>query len=164
MNIIPDWKLLLVQAAGFILLLLVFKVFLFRPVLGVLEARRSEVEGQYQSAEDRRQEAEELKAQYERHLASIEEETRAKIADALKEGQSMRDEIIADSRAKAEQILTRAQEQIEREREAAFTDLRTRIADLTVAAAGKIIGEELDAQRHRALVNAFIDDLDGVTQ
>lgn len=161
MNIIPDWRVLIVQAAGFIVLLIVFKVFLFKPIAGILDARRSEVEGQFQSAEDRRREAEELRADYERHLASIEEETRAKVAEAIKDAQAIRDEIISDSRAQAERILTRAEDEIQRERDIAFAELKTHVADLTIEAAAKLINERLDDAKHRDLVNRFIDDLEG---
>lgn len=164
MNIIPDPRLLIVQAGGFILLLIVFKVFLWKPIMGILDARRSEIESQYGDAESRRHEAEELKASYERHLSQIEEETRAKIAEALKEGQAMRDEIIADSRAQADQILTRAEEEIQRERDKAMLELRTKVADLTVEATAKLIDERLDDAKHRKLVDRFIDDLEGAKQ
>jgi F-type H+-transporting ATPase subunit b len=160
-NIIPDPRLLIVQAGGFILLLIVFKVFLWKPIMGVLDARRSEIENQYGDAEKRRREAEELKASYERHMAQIHEETRAKITEALKEGQAMRDEIIADSRAQADRILTRAEEEIKRERDKAMHELRTRVVDLTVEATARLIGERLDDEKHRKLVDRFIDDLEG---
>ena len=159
---IPDWRVLIVQAGGFILLLIVFKLFLFTPIMGILDARRREVEGQYTDAETQRAAAEELKANYEQHLLAIEEETRAKVADAVKEGHAMRDEIIADSRAKADSILAKAEAEIQRQKETAMAELKTAVADLAVGAAGRIIDEDLNDDRHRALVARFVDELDGV--
>jgi len=69
-------------------------------------------------AETQRDAANELRAEYQQHLASIDEEMRAKITEALKEGQAMRDEIIADSHAKSDAILTK-KERIKLDREKA---------------------------------------------
>ncbi len=159
-----DPKVIIIQTGGFILLLLVFARFLFRPVRDILDARRNQIEDQYQDAEQKRAQAESLRAEYQGHLERIDEEARTKIAEALKEGQAMREEIISDSRAKGEQILTRAQEEIQRERDLAMAELRTKVADLTVAAAGKLIDEHLDDKKHRDLVSRFIDDIEGVRQ
>jgi len=162
MNIIPDPRVLIVQAGGFLLLLIVFKLFLFKPIMGILDARRKEIESQYADAEAQREAAGELKAEYQQHLAGIEEEMRVKIADALKEGQAMRDEIIADSRAKADGILAKAQGEIQRGKEQALLELKTKVADLAIGAAGKLIEENLDQEKHRQLVDRFVDDLGGV--
>lgn len=159
-----DPKVLIVQTGAFILLLIVFKLFLFKPVLGILDARRSEIESEYQDAENRRREADELRANYEQRLSAIEEEARAKIAEALKEGQAMRDEILADTRAQSERILTRAQEEIQRERDKVVHELRKHVADLAVEAAGKLIEEHLDDEKHRKLVAQFIDELEGARE
>ena len=159
-----DPKVLLVQVGGFVLLAIIFKLFLFGPILNVLDKRRTEVEGTYGDAENLRQAASDMKAQYEKHLSEIEEEMRSKIAEAMKEGQTMRDEIIADSRGKAESILTKAQEDIQREKEKAMTELRTKAADIAIDAAGKLIEEKLDHDKHRQLVSSFIDNLGEVKQ
>jgi len=156
-----DPRVLIVQIGGFVLLLIVFKLFLFKPIAGILEARQNEVEGRYQDAEAQRDAADKLRAEYQQHLASIDEEMRAKITEALKEGQAMRDEIIADSHAKSDAILTKAQEEIQREKEKALAELKSTVAGLAVDAAGKLIQEKLDDAKHRQLVARFIDDLDG---
>ena len=164
MNIIPDWRTLVVQVGGFMLVLIVFKLYLFKPVLDLLDGRRNEIEGRYEDAESNRRDAEGLKSEYEQHLAGVEDEMRARITEAVKEGQAMREEILADSRAQAERILTKAQEEIRRERESAVVELKTTVADLAVDAAAKLIGEKLDHARHRKLIGKFIGGLDEVSK
>ena len=164
MQIIPDPRVLLVQAVGFLLVLAVFKVYLFKPIMSILDARRGEIDDQYSDAEATRKTAEELRANYEQHLAAVDEEMRAKIAEALKEGQAMRDEIIADSRAKADSILTKAQDEIQREKEKALVELKTTVVDFTVNAAGKLIEANLDTDKNRKLVREFIGSLEEVAK
>lgn len=143
-------------------MLLVFKKFLFKPIMDLLEARRAEIEGQYDSAEDQRRLADELKADYEKRLAGIEEEMRAKITAAVKDGQAMREDIISESRTKADQILAKAQQEITREKDLALAEIRTKVTDLTLVATGKLLDEELNDQKHRKLVDKFISELDEV--
>lgn len=164
MDIIPKGPVLILQALGFLLVLLVFKKYLFGPVRSILDARRAEIENQYESAGSQKKAAEELKTDYEKRLTGIEEEMRAKITEAIKDGQTMREEIISDSRTKAEQILEKAQAEISREKELALAELKGKVADLTVAAAGKLIDANLDDKKHRDLVNKFIIDLDEVAK
>ena len=164
MNIVPDLKTVLVQVGGFILVLIVFKLYLFKPILGLLDARRNEIEGRYEDADAKRRDAEEFKSDYERRLVGVEDEMRGRIAEAVKEGQAMREDILADSRAQAERILTKAQEEIRREREMAVVQMKTTVADLAVDAAAKLIGEKLDRAKHRKLIGKFIGDLDEVSK
>jgi F-type H+-transporting ATPase subunit b len=163
-DIIPKGPVLIVQIGGFLLVLLVFKLFLFKPILGILDARRREIESEYERAEADRKAAEDLKAQYDQHLASVQDEMRAKITDAVKQGQAMRDEIIADSRAKADSMVAKAEEEIRREKDKALVELRTTVADLAVNAAGKLIDENLNSAKHRDLVSKYIDQLDEVSK
>jgi F-type H+-transporting ATPase subunit b len=163
-ELIPTWQSLVTQGLGFALVVIVFRLYLWGPVLGLIEARRDEVAKQYSAAEQDRKSAEDLKAQYEKHLANIEAEMRAKITEAAKEGQALREDIIAESRAQAEQVLSRAQDEIGREKDKAILEIKTRIADLAVNAAGKLIERSLDSDMHRQLVDRFIDDLEGVAR
>lgn len=162
LDITPE--VLILQMGGFVLLLITLKLFLFKPVMAILDARRAEVENDYSSAEARRKEAEELRVQYEQHLAKIDEEMRAKITEAIKEGQTMREEIISDSRTQAERILEKAQVEIAREKDIAMAELKTEVATLAVEAAGKLINEKLDIEKHRELVSKYISGLDEVTR
>lgn len=163
-NIIPNGPVLILQALSFLLVIIVLGKYLFKPVLAILEARGQEIESQYQSADAQKKAAEELRAGYEKRLAEIDEEKRAKITEAVKEGQTIREEIINESREKADSILTKAQDEITREKEIALAEIKGKVADLTIAAAGKLIDENLDDKKHRELVDKYIADLDEVAR
>ena len=132
--------------------------------MGIIDARRDEVENTYSAAEEDRRKAAELKAEYDKHLADVEAEMRAKITEAAKEGQAIREEIVAEARHKAERALARADEEIGREKDKAVLEIKTRVADLAVGAAAKLIEERMDEPKHSELVGKFIDDLDGAAK
>lgn len=164
MSIIPDLRVVAIQVAGFILILAVFKLFLFKPILGILDARRRELESQYESVEAARRAAEEMKSQYEQHLAGVQDEIRSKITEAMKEGQAIRQEILEESRANADAILQKAQHEIRREKDKAFAQLKEAVANIAVEAAGRLIEERMDDQKHIELVRKYIDRLDEVAR
>jgi F-type H+-transporting ATPase subunit b len=151
-----DPKVLIIQIGGFVLLLLVFKKFLFAPVLGILQSRQDEVRGIYAAAEAENAKMEELRADYERRLADIESEARKRIQDTVKEAQGIREQLLSEARANADKIMARAEAEIGREREKVIDELRREVVDLTVAAAGRLIGKSLDEPGHRQLVDEFI--------
>lgn len=146
------------------LVVLVFRRYLWGPIQDIIDARRNEVEGTYSAAEEDRKKAAELKAEYEKHMAEVEAEMRAKITEAAKEGQALREDILAEARQKAEQVMARADEEIGREKDKAVLEIKTRVADLAVGAAGKLIEERMDDEKHRQLVGQFIDQLDGAAK
>lgn len=164
MSIIPDLKVVAVQMAGFVLVLIVFKLFLFKPILSILDARKREIDSQYEMAEADRKAAEEVRTKYEQQLVGAQDEIRTNIAEALRQGQAMREEIITESRTKAESMLAKAQEDIRRETEKALVELKGTVADIVVNATEKLIEEKLDPDKHRALVSKYIDQLDEVAR
>jgi F-type H+-transporting ATPase subunit b len=155
-------SILLIQIVAFVLLALVFWKFLFGSVISLLDSRRKEISDQYEDAENKSVEAEKLKDDYLLKLTNVEEEIRNKLAEAVKDGQKMREEIITESRTQSDNILTKAREEIEREKNAAIVELKNTVVSLTLAAAGKIIEEKLDDKKHHEMISKFIDEFDGI--
>ena len=154
-----DPRVIAAQVTGFILLWMILAKFLFRPVLGLLQARQDEIKGTYEAAENERAKADELRADYERRLAGIEAKARARIQEAIKSGDDAKNEIIADARRRSEDILRRGEEELAREREKILSEIREEVVDLSLEAAGKLVGETLDEPRHRRLISDFISRL-----
>jgi F-type H+-transporting ATPase subunit b len=154
-----DPKLILVNILGFVLLLWILKKFLYGPITKMLADRAEQVRSTYEAAEAEKASMEQLRTDYERRLAGIEAEARQKIQTAIKEAQSVRDEIIADSRGRAEGILQRGQEELLREREKTLVALRQEVADLVIGASSRLIERSLDDAAHRKLVDDFISSV-----
>jgi len=154
-----DPKIIASQIIGFVLLWMLLKKFLFGPVMGLVQSRENEIKATYDKADAERSAAEQLKAQLDARLAAIEAEARTKIQAAIKEAQTAKDDMLAEARARVEDTLRRGQEDLAREREKILAEIREQTVDLSIAAAGKIIGESLDQARHRRLVNDFIDQI-----
>ena len=93
---------------------------------------------------------------YEQRLANIEEQARERIQAAIKDGQDLRDSLVADARKQSESIIEQGRNDIQRERRQAFIEMRQQIVSLAISAAGKVVGESLNDARQTKLVDDFI--------
>jgi F-type H+-transporting ATPase subunit b len=66
---------------------------------------------------------------------------------------------MAKSEQESQQVLVRAQEEIRAERDRVFQELRAQVAEIAVELAGRVVGEELDRNRHEQLIQDYIDQV-----
>ncbi len=151
--------LIVTEAIGFLLLLWFLNRFVFKPIFGILDERQRLITESYDQMDQDRARMEETRRQYEQRLQSIEEEAREKIQAAVKEAQGLRDNLIADAEAHAATIIEQGRNESERDRQKAFLEMRSQIVTLAVAAAGKVIDENLTDARQTKLVDDFIGSL-----
>ncbi len=150
---------LLLYTLNFIIVLVVLYAFGYRPILKALEARRQKIARGLEDA----QAAAEARANAEQEAARILAEAQANAAQVLREANRRAEEIAEEIRraaeAEAAQLRQDAHAAIEEERNRMLMELRDQVAGLAIAAARKLIGEALDEERQRALINAFFFDL-----
>ncbi len=149
---------LVAQIVNFSLLLGLLSVVLYKPVLKMLEQRATRIRESLAKAEEVRLEAERAEQEFQARLQEGRQEGHAIITQASKTGERMIEEARDKARQEAEGILTRARSEIEMERDRALTQLRQAFADLTVLAAGKVIGQTLDKQSHARLIDEVLED------
>ena len=151
-----DPRAILVNIVGFIALLIVLRKMVFTPIGKVLAERQQDITSTYDQLDADRRQMEALRADYEQRLASIEAEAREKIQGAIKDAQAARDQIIQEANGRSREMITRAEEEIAREREQAMITFRQQVVDLAMGAATKVIGDSLDDTRQRHLIDDFI--------
>jgi F-type H+-transporting ATPase subunit b len=154
-----DPKIVVTQILGFIVLVWALRKWAFGPVTAILESRRQAISAEFQTASDRQAEAEKLRAQYEQELRGIEAKARARLQEAIAEGQRLSGEIQTQAQAEASRRLQQAADEIEREREKAKEILKEQMIQLSVRAAEKILRQKLDDATQRKLAGEFIDEV-----
>ncbi len=152
---------LIAQIINFLLLAYILKKFVFGKVLQAMSDRQARIVGNLESADRERAAAEELKREYQEQLAQARTQAQVIVEKATKLAEQAKDDILKEARAEHARLLKDAQEEIARERERAVAELRNEVVSLSIAAAGKIIGQNLDANANAKLVSDFINNLDG---
>jgi F-type H+-transporting ATPase subunit b len=144
----------------FIILFPAFKSFFLAPLAASIEARTKSLEDTFTEAESLRSEMQQMKADYEKKLVQTEEDARTRIQNEVKKAQELRTQIQAEANAKAEDMLRKAREEIEAERDKVMTQVRVHVANLSLLATERILGENMDNERNRRLVEEFIDKVE----
>ena len=143
----------------FVLLLVILRKFAWGPILGAVQDREDHVRSTLELAASEREESTELLEQYRKQMLEARREAQDLIAKAKEMGVSVRKEIEEKARQEANVIMEKALESIEKEKEAALDELRQGSVDIALAAAGKLIGEELNQDKDRKLAVDFVNDL-----
>jgi len=142
----------------FLLLLLLLRLFAYRPLLRVLDDRRRFVAEQIAAAERERSKAEALFRRRQEVLSEAREQARAIAARAQTEAENRAREILARARADCESFRARAVLEIEREKEEARSALRAELTDLVFLAAAKVAGAVIDREQHFRLVQEAVEE------
>src|SRR5687767_7607346 len=158
MNLI-DPKQVLTQILGFLILVWVLRRNAWGPLLGMLEARREKIAGDFKEVDRLKTEAQEIKGRYELELRGIEAHARQRLQEAVAEGQKLATEIKAEAQTEAAHRVERANEEIAREREKAKEILKEQMVHLAMRAAEKILRQKLDDVAQRKLTGEFIDEV-----
>jgi F-type H+-transporting ATPase subunit b len=152
---------LIAQIINFLLLAYILKKFVFGRVLQAMSDRQARITSNLETADRERAAAEELKREYQEQLAQARTQAQAIVEKATKLAEQAKDDILKEARAEHTRLVKEAQEEIARERERAVAELRNEVVALSIAAAGKVIGQNLDANANAKLVSDFINNLDG---
>ena len=144
---------LVAQLVNFTILLIVLRLVAWGPLMRMLDERRDRIKESLDTAEQMKAQAAESDRAAHDQIEAARREGQALIAQA----QDIAGRIQADARTQAqtdaEATLARARNEIQQERDTAIADLRKEFADLTIAAAEKVINSSLDRGQHRRLID-----------
>lgn len=139
-----------------LILYLVFRLFLFKRVDAVLQARRDEIEHAKDSVLEKEREAEKLKEDYSAKLRDADKECEELINKSKQEGYDEYDRIVTEAKDKAEQIIVEARHNAQIEAQKEKDAYVSELTDLVVHAANKIAVSKHDEESDKELYNKFI--------
>ncbi len=138
------------------ILLTLFFLYVYRPLMAVMDKRRETIAKLVTEAEENRRQAEEVRAGNERVIGEAKEEARKILSLAKKSGDEQGKKIVAAVEAEISQKYKGALEDIERAKERAMEELTGQVAELVVAATAKLLQKNLDVQSQRQLIEEAI--------
>lgn len=147
---------LIAQLVNFGLLLVIFSVFLYKPLLRVLDERRKRIQEGLEASEEAKRRLAETEQEVARELDRARREGQELIAQAQQISARIQNEAREQARKDAEQLLERARNEIQLERDGAIAELRREFAELTITAAERVIKRSLDEKAHRDLIEEVL--------
>jgi F-type H+-transporting ATPase subunit b len=156
MTVQPYW--VLVAIVQFLLLFFLLQKFLWGPIQKTLKARADRIREGLETAEAAKRERAEMQTQVERLIAEARREAAALSERAAQAAEAAAAEIRAQAKQEGDRIRERARADAEQLHQQALSQLRAEVASMAVLAASRILGKEVDAKAHQALIERSLDE------
>jgi len=156
----PKLQELIVGAIAFGVIFVFMSKWVLPRVNKLLEERRQKIQGNLEEAERTKTAADQLLADYRQQLAGAREDANRIIEEARRTAEAMRKDLVTKAEQEYQGIVGRAQEEIRAERDRVFQELKTQVGELSLALAGRVVGETLDKTKQLRLVDDYIKELE----
>lgn len=133
-----DWQQILLHLFNFAILAGGLYLLLYRPVKQFMEQRQAYYQNIHQEAQQVKEQADQMKAEYQEKMSQMEKTIAQRQADAEQELEQLRSQQVADAKQEAEEILAKAQENAQREKTEMISKASKELVDIAVTAAEKI--------------------------
>jgi len=143
----------------FAILLALLGKFAWGPILRMVDEREKGIQAKLDQAAASHAEAAKLLEQHREQIADARRQANELISEGRQAADRVRKEIEEKARAEGQGMIERARTEIERERDAALEALRKESVDLALAAASRLMQENLDQAKDRALVERYLGEL-----
>lgn len=153
---------LLAQIINVVILLVVLYFVAYKPVMRMLDERSKRIKDSMEQADAIKEQAALTEEEMKKQLEKASKEGQQRIAQAVKASEEVREKAKQSARQEAETIITQARGEIHRERDEAISELRKEVADITIAAAEKVIDRSLDKKAHRELIDKVLEESDAL--
>ncbi len=153
---------LLAQVVNVVILLVVLYFVAYKPVMRMLDERSKRIRDSMEETDAIKEQVARTEEEVKKQLAAASREGRERIDRSVKAGEEVREKARQGARQETEALITRARDEIKRERDEAIGELRKEVADLTIAAAEKVIDRSLDKKAHRDLIDKVLEESDAL--
>lgn len=150
-----DWNILF-NIINLIILYLLMKRFLFKPVNAILEKRQQAADAQFAEADRQKAEAKESQKHYDALVQGAEDEKKRIVADARQEASAEYGRIVSEAKDKADGIVEKAKADAENEKAAAMQQADAAVRDMVVTAAARMVAMKDAKESDRALYDKFL--------
>jgi F-type H+-transporting ATPase subunit b len=157
----PDIGLLFWMCLSFGIVVWLLSKYAWKPILSAVKQRESSISDALNEAKKMREDMAKMSANNE----EVMRQARAEREILLKDARDIRDKEISEAKVKAkaeaDAMLGRAREDIRNEKNAAITEMKNQVGELSIQVAERILKDKLgDAAAQKALVDKVMNEAD----
>jgi F-type H+-transporting ATPase subunit b len=149
-----------VELAAFLIVLGILAKYVLPIINKAVDERQATIRQGLADAEEAKRRSAEAEEEYKRAISEARTEARAVVDEANRLAEQVRTDKRAQADQEYEQRLARAQEDINARTRQANEELRRNTADLAIAVAERVVGEGLDPEAHRNLIDRTIAEVE----
>ena len=150
--------LLVAFIVNFVILFALLSLFLYKPVMKMLDERSKRIKESMERAEATREEYARAEEEVKKLISKAREDGQVLVNQATQIGERLKEEAKEGARKEAQAIVDRTRAELEEERDRIIDDLRREFVDISISAAEKVIKETLDKERHRRLIEETLEE------
>lgn len=158
--IIPSVTELAWGTISFAILCFLMWKYAFPAVAKGMKARTDKIRSNLDEAENVRQEATEILAEYQRQLADARNEANRIIEEARQAADQLRQDMVRRADEEVAELRRRNIEDLKAAQDRVMGQLQLQVRDLAIDLAEKVVGANLDRTRNLALVDQLIAELE----
>ena len=155
MSIDPD--LAIFTAIVFVLLMIILRVFAWKPIMEGLDKREKSIADEIAEARESNEEARRTLEQYQAQLSSAAEEVKTMLAEAREEAEATRNRIVTEAEEAAKRERERAVNDISLAKDTAIRELAEKSVDTAISLAGQMLRKEVDGGVHQQLIQETLE-------
>lgn len=152
------WQIV-VSLLNLVILFLIVKKFLYKPIKKALKDREEKLEEKYTEADERLENAKITEQELNEKLSDAENMAAQIVNEATVNAEKRKTEITAEAQAEAENIVRLAHAEAELEKKKAQSEIKTQIVDVSLALSEKLIEREIKEEDHHDLIDSFISQI-----
>ena len=152
------WQIV-VSLLNLVILFLIVKKFLYKPIKKTLKDREEKLEEKYTEADERLENAKNTESELNEKLSEADKAAEQIVSDATVVAETRKPEITREAQAEAVNIVRVAHAEAELERKKAQGDIKTQIVDVSLALSEKLIEREIKEEDHHNLIDSFISQI-----
>ena len=152
------WQIL-ISLCNLLLLFLIIKKFLYKPVKRLLQERQSTLDQQYAAADNAQKQAEQSRVSWEEKLQGAQAEADILLKEETARAERRSAQIVSEAREKADIIVHEAEKQADLEHKKAQSEIKKEIVDVSALLTEKMLRREIRQEDHRDLIDAVISEI-----
>ncbi len=156
----PDIGLIIWQLIIFLIVLIILRAFVWRPISDALRTREHFIQDSLDAAENAKKEIDQLKADNEYLLQEARLERDKMLKDATKVANQIKEDAKEETSKITAKMIEDAKTVIQSEKNAALKDVKKLVAELSVDIAEKVLRKELGTKKAKDdLVKDFVKEI-----
>lgn len=154
---------MLLQLTSTILLYVLLRKYLYWPMKEFLEKRKNYIEKNLRDSEKRIEDTEALKREYEMKLKDAKVEAGNIIEDAKKRAEDYMEKTTSEAKEEGRKIIEKTEKELLKQKSKFMEDMKDEMVSISLMAAKKIIGENLDNEKNKKLIEKTIAEVGSAT-
>jgi len=145
------------QALNFLVLLLVLKWILYKPLLKILQEREHKIKKGVENAEQAEILLKESEASHQKILKEARAESQAMVEAGRKSGELVRVDILTKASEEAQHIMAAGKQAVDSEKAKALLDIKVQAVDMVLMATEKLLREKMNASKDSELIKQSLE-------